>query len=477
VYVRRAFAAVEAFMKLLGSLLTFVLALAWGIASSGAQERVRKSIDALTADELETYIFALKKVRDKSLTDPFVEYSYAHLAGIHNFPLLFNGACMHWRYEFLAWHRAHLINYEDALRAADPPRTANVTIPYWDWSRKPTGQRFPVAFENNAVAVAAHYGRPIDPALLAVLANPRRKTAASSPIFPWLEIAEIAKVSTGDFFGPANDHGAIENPPHDSMHNFIGGDLLSTGTAADDVIFWSFHSFIDLVWWWRQQTITDTVPCTTCMLNGMPTKTALGSPGPTQVKDTVNAKEQLNYTYQFTPDVAPPAPPVVAAAVGARTFSRRFPVLADLALAPPAVVREFRVGYPPGAAEKLTVAVERAAVPADLAYQAFVYVHPASQAFDAASVDFRDRYLVGHFAQFANPHLSHGSHQADREFRVPLDLATYPAVRSATGEPLVVSVAIHVSRAATDPLPAREAVSQPALERNTKIGSATLRVP
>jgi hypothetical protein len=299
---------------------------------------------------------------------------------------------------------------------------------------------------------------------------------------------QTSKVGTGEFFGPANSHGAIENPPHDEMHGFIGGDLVSTGTAADDVIFWSFHSFIDLVWWWRQQSIADTVPCQTCTLNGMPAKTALGNNGPTQVKDTINAKDQLGYTYQFTPDAAPPAPATTAAGptAGPATFSLRLPVLAELALTSPTLVRQFRVEPPASSAGRLVVAIERVAVPVDLAYRAFVYLHPADQAFDPNAVDFRNRYLVGHFAQFANPHLSHGSHQADREFRVAVDLDAYPAVRSASMQPLLVTVAVHVSAVPAGPLAtaavpvsqaARDGVSAPVLERNTRIGSATLRSP
>jgi hypothetical protein len=263
---------------------------------------------------------------------------------------------------------------------------------------------------------------------------------------------------------------------------------VSTGTAADDVIFWSFHSFIDLVWWWRQQSIADTVPCQTCTLNGMPAKTALGNNGPTQVKDTINAKDQLGYTYQFTPDAAPPAPATTAAGptAGPATFSLRLPVLAELALTSPTLVRQFRVEPPASSAGRLVVAIERVAVPVDLAYRAFVYLHPADQAFDPNAVDFRNRYLVGHFAQFANPHLSHGSHQADREFRVAVDLDAYPAVRSASMQPLLVTVAVHVSAVPAGPLAtaavpvsqaARDGVSAPVLERNTRIGSATLRSP
>ena len=457
-------------MNLAARLVLLLALLCSGVASGYAADlRVRKSIDALTADELEAYIHAVRKIREKSIKDPTVEFSYAHMAGLHNIPVLFNGACMHWRHEFLPWHRAHLINYEDALRASDPPRTENVTIPYWDWSKKPTGKRYPVAFENDPDAVAAHYGRKIDPELLAILSNTRRTPDPSPPLFPWTEIFKITQGGTIEFMGTASNHGAIENPPHDEMHGFIGGDLLSTSSAANDLIFWSFHTFIDLVWWWRQQTITDTVPCQKCRLNGMRAKTALRKDGPTLVSEVINAEKQLGYTYEFTPDTPPPAP---AAVLAARSLSERLPVLADLALKPPAVLRQFELPPPKVATGRIVIALEQTAVPIDLAYRAFVYLHPASVAFDATSVGFRNSYLVGHFAQFANPDLSHPGHAAEREVRMQVDLSAYPALSAAVAGPLVLSVAIH-----THQPPGVAAAPPPLLDRNTRIGSASVQAP
>jgi tyrosinase len=461
-------------------LLLVVTALIWGIGSASAQERIRKSIDALTADELENYIHAVKKIRDKSTTDPSVEFSYAHMAGLHNIPALFDGACMHHTYHFLAWHRAHLINYEDALRASDPPRTSNVTIPYWDWSKAPTGKRYPVAFENDAAAVATHYGRPIDPALLPLLANTRRNSAASAPLYPWKHIAGIAKLNTEGFLGMASGPSGFEAPPHDTLHGFVGGDLCCPWTAADDVIFWSFHTFFDVVWWWRQQTITDAIPCQDCVLDGMKAKTALRTDGPTLVKHVTNAKDQLGYTYQFTPDTSTPTPmaagPTAQVAQTVQTISQELPVLANLALRPPTLTRRFEVGLPSGATDKVAVALEQAAAPADVAYLGFVYLHPASQPFDAASVEFRDRYLVAQFGQWATHHARAG-HRDNRELRFPIDLSAYPSIKSASG-PLVLTVAIHLQAKAGGPTPMASATahSPTELERNTKIGSASLRV-
>ena len=296
---------------------------------ASAQERVRKSIDNLTADELETYIYAVKKLREKSATNPNVQYSYAHMAGIHNIPQLFDQACEHWNHRFLAWHRALLQNYEDSLRAIDPPRTTNVTIPYWDWSIAPSGKRFPVALENNPAEVKAKYGRDI--ADLAVLFKPNRNTAASGPRYPWDELAPIALNPSYEVFaGPSNFHGALENPPHDGMHGFIGGDLVSTGTAANDPIFWAYHTFIDLIWWWRQQQIDDTEACDACSMRGMPIKTALGTrlntdeDKPPLLKHVADPKT-LGFTYDYPVTVAME---VVSGESGLRPFSSRFATLA-----------------------------------------------------------------------------------------------------------------------------------------------------
>src|SRR5258708_518674 len=119
-----------------------------------AQEpvRVRKSIDTLTQQELDDYIWALNKVRDRSNANPDDHAGYIWQAGLHDDPEI--GPCEHGSDHFFAWHRAHLYYFELLLRASDPPRTANVTIPYWDWSRPPaTGARYPAAFSMPGLAV------------------------------------------------------------------------------------------------------------------------------------------------------------------------------------------------------------------------------------------------------------------------------------------------------------------------------------
>ena len=442
------------------------------------QERTRKSIDNLTADELETYIHALEKIKEKSASDPTVDWSYAHMAGLHNLPTLFGGACEHWNHRFFAWHRALLLNYEDALRASDSPRTDSVTIPYWDWSIAPTGQRYPVAFENDVNAVEAHYGRPIDTRLLALLFRSNRNDEPSGPIYPWSALEPVARATgTAAFLGTAFDHGALENPPHDVMHGFIGGDLVLTSTAANDPIFWSFHTFIDLVWWWRQSKVSDTIEFGACSLNGMRVETALGSTGgPTKVSDVSDSVAQLGVTYDFQRSTPPPGPERVSA----QRLGERLPWIAAKAQEEPDVLHRFEIDNL--ATEKtFEVTLTDAVIPTSIAYIALVFVHPRDVPFAQGDAAFRDRYLVAHFGQWANSHQGHMKNApVTREFRFDVDRSVNPDISRGAASQLAVSVAIYVTATGNPVTPTGEAArvraadseSADVLRAETAIGSA-----
>src|SRR4051812_32102576 len=107
--------------------------------------RIRRSIDSLSPEELADYEHALKKLQDISQNDPESIDGYTYFEQLHDGD---KGPCEHANDTFMPWHRAHLFVFEEAARRSDPPRTANVTLPYWDWSALPSGTRYPKAFEN-----------------------------------------------------------------------------------------------------------------------------------------------------------------------------------------------------------------------------------------------------------------------------------------------------------------------------------------
>jgi hypothetical protein len=110
-----------------------------------AQPRVRKNIDRFTPQELGDYEHAISKLLEISTSDPQSIDGYTYFEQLHDGEL---GPCEYKNDTFMPWHRAHLFLFEEALRRSDPPRTATVTVPYWDWSALPSGTRYPTAFEN-----------------------------------------------------------------------------------------------------------------------------------------------------------------------------------------------------------------------------------------------------------------------------------------------------------------------------------------
>jgi hypothetical protein len=200
----------------------------------------RRDIDTLSEAEVSDYVHALDVLRKRSAEDPDDVTGYDFQAALHNDR--FVGPCEHGNDRFFPWHRAHLHYFELLLQAADPPRTANVTIPYWDWIHPQEGRKFPAAFDLPGLFSD---GRNLD-------------TQVGLPP-DTLEI--VTREPSWTQFGgyPDNDpngnFGRLERGPHNHMHGtFIDGLMGDPETAAEDAIYFSFHAFIDLLWFeWQRR--------------------------------------------------------------------------------------------------------------------------------------------------------------------------------------------------------------------------------
>lgn len=397
-------------------------------APISAQIKIRKNVDAMTATELADYDHALTILRGRPDTDPT---SYRTFEKLHNGGSLPNGksgGCIHEEEGFLPWHRILLAQFEKALQESDPPRTAKVTIPYWDFTKPPSGRRFPKAFEDSTTKLW-HDKRfnllpnspqsDIDKA--AAIEKSRQERTE-----PGLLETNLHSLPTFAEFGGSGIDGELERTLHNWMHGgYSGGDMGRDTTAARDAIFWSFHANIDLLWYhWqlRHDGVKDVasaqVPVDLDHIYDH------FSP-PASVRSSLNP-QSMSYRYDVTPEqtltltALKPLP-----APNATTFS--WPRAAAAAPAPAPERRRQVAG----------IRIEKLKVPYTGSWQVDAYLHPRRVAPAFGDEAFRRRYRAGYFVKWEGSH----RHQQTGEMNVTVVVSSRLVEESATSnEEWVVSV-------------------------------------
>jgi tyrosinase len=327
----------------------------------------------LTQHELDVYKHAIQIVKQRSAMDPNDRTGYDWQVRIHGSTLV--GPCKHNTELIWPWHRAMLFYFEETLRATDPDHptlsTRDVTIPYWDWTKQPTGAGgYPAAFEDISSSLF-HPGRnPWDPS------NP-------PPVFTDADTG-LDLSDWGLFGGTTTAAGKLEYLTHNAGHGlYVGGDMGFTSTSPKDPIFWSHHANLDRLWDLWQQTYGVNPIQQTAPLRGWP---ATVSP-PAIVSSFNDIRGQLGYDY-----CNPPVPQVF-----------------ELALpSPSASPLSLPVGG--GGARRSTAQIRLTGVsiPADRSYTVRVYLHPADVPFEPQNQAFARAYLAGRFVVWANDITDHG---------------------------------------------------------------------
>jgi tyrosinase-like protein len=354
-----------------------------------AANPLRKDIDSLTAEELDNYQHAVKILIDRGTAMPANKEGYAWQAVLHNdFDRIRAdgepGGCEHRSERFFPWHRAHLAGFEKILREADPARTADVAIPYWNWTKAASGVRFPKAFEDTASPLfhSGRFHKPSDvpdPRLLRVIqwdtSDVRDNMVRQSD---WLTIA-------GGAFGSENEGpGRLERGPHNTIHASIGPTMGEPSLASRDPIYWSFHAFIDLTWARWQRLHTD---ATHPQPSSEPKTKIFVEPFIPVIEDmsqtdTMPDGFRYNYSYDFASDATP-----IVVASGAVTNRRAVAMVQSESIARSAPIQV----QPSG--RKLLKA-SGVAVLKDVTYGIDVYVHPPSVNLATLSADDKKRYLA-----------------------------------------------------------------------------------
>ncbi|MFE2724749.1 tyrosinase family protein [Kitasatospora sp. NPDC059327] len=346
----------------------------------------RRDINSLSPAELDDYTHALGILRARSAADPSDVTGYDFQAALHNdFSV---GPCEHGTDQFLPWHRAHLFYFEKLLQESDPPRTANVTLPYWDWLHPQASGKFPPAFATPELTENRN-SDPVDlpPDTLTIVT-----TETDQGLFSGFPPAH-----------PGADFGRLESGPHNFMHgNFIGGLMANPSRAALDPIYFSFHSFIDLLWAeWQRRNGSPPLTSPDHTLRGFDSQPQHTT---AEFADTVALGYDYALTDRLKADFGVPVPQPV---------TRRLLATEPLSLisAPnlTASLRSnsratFGLAAPPARGGKIVVRLDDLKVPVAGSYVLRAYLHPADVEFRVDDPAFASRYGVGYVAMWRSHH-------------------------------------------------------------------------
>lgn len=238
------------------------------VTASGANRMRRNLADYEEgSEELELLRKAFRGIMNLDTEEPDNPNSYFNVASIHWFPQPLY--CRHHENAYNPWHRAYLLQFENALRSIDG--CEDVTLPYWDI----TADSIPEVLFHEPFAEYEFKNR-VDRPNGTAIAMPGDKTSRfdANEILGWLQFGDVrgdirdalAASRWEDFNGwrgnepwvttPTGgmfpDHQAIIRA-HDTGHGACGPTLSSPNLASFDPLFWFFHCNWDRLWWrWQQ---------------------------------------------------------------------------------------------------------------------------------------------------------------------------------------------------------------------------------
>jgi tyrosinase len=308
--------------------------------------RVRKSVWKLgqPGDDLDWYAKAVAALRPLPIANPT---SWRYMAAVHGYPghdqdpfsqagealpsdadqQRFWNQCQHQSWFFFPWHRGYLACFEDVIAATvvslgGPPGWA---LPYWNYSDPNVANALslPPAFLAGAG----------DPSQNPLFSPGRVLVAAGDQVPPSdvaldnLTVTKFSDLPVGQdvgFGGPetvfhhfTGTNGALEDLPHNQIHDDVGGLMGDPNTAALDPIFWLHHANIDRLWEvWTHRNPAFTDPAIAAWLTDVSFEVQFSGGvftfNPSQMLDPATVMQGYQYD-----DISDPLPPT--AALAART--------------------------------------------------------------------------------------------------------------------------------------------------------------
>jgi len=206
---------------------------------------IRKEANSLTADsdDVRMYKDAITWMKARSDLNPLDPMGWAQHWAHHSIFCATNTFQyqIHYGWFFLPWHRAYLFNLEQKIRRVlNEPAFA---LPYWDWTRN---QTIPDWFfgEQNPLNNPTRLQEPGDEIPLDFVHTDPSLRAKRFKHFGG------RKRKRGDL----QVEGTLEQSAHNSVHNWIGGEMASFDGAGNDPFFQAHHGQVDRLWeiWLRQ---------------------------------------------------------------------------------------------------------------------------------------------------------------------------------------------------------------------------------
>jgi hypothetical protein len=199
----------------------------------------------MSTTEWNNYVTALNGVRTSGVYATFINYHSQYAALAH-------GGCY-----FLPWHRQYLFEFERELNKIVP----GVVIPFWDWTKVVSGTRINEAFANDPVwnsrMGGANGNGPIPrPPFAGWSAGGRTcvrdfftgagNVGGGGDRYAFISSEQVASLVNGrDAYA---DFTTFLEGQHNTPHVAIGGNMGVVATSPLDPMFWSHHSFIDMIW-------------------------------------------------------------------------------------------------------------------------------------------------------------------------------------------------------------------------------------
>jgi len=239
--------------------------------------RQRKNINDIQGAEKEKLLKAFQGIMDLDNDDP---NSFYQLGGIHWYPG--NTYCEHHIHPFLAWHRAYILQFENALRSITG--CEDVTLPYWDIS----DDRYPEIFSEGAFAnykvpeeFLTQYPWEVTNKSLKADGSIIRYDAATYNKNKWKYIRDanhdptnphkvyldkIVHLPTWNAFNGLDTSGNFVSGSeslmhaHDMIHNSNGPTTANQDVTGFEPVFWLFHANWDrMMWQWQKLQNTTTL--------------------------------------------------------------------------------------------------------------------------------------------------------------------------------------------------------------------------